>query len=45
VKYETVPRDGWAWADILQPVFRDGKILREQTLAEIRELSNAKVLD
>lgn len=45
VKYETVRGDGWAWADILQPVFRDGKILREQTLAEVRELSNAKVLD
>lgn len=45
VKYTTVRKEGWAWADILQPVYCDGKILRDQTLAEIRSISNEPALD
>ena len=43
--YETVPREGWAWADLLQPVYENGKILREQTFADVRERSNEPALD
>lgn len=45
-KYETVRReDGFAWADIMRDVYRNGKIMREQTFAEVRALSNEPALD
>lgn len=45
-KYETVRReDGFAWADIMRDVYRNGKIMREQTFAEVRALSNEPALN
>jgi nicotinic acid phosphoribosyltransferase len=39
-KWETVPLDGNAYRNELNMVFRDGEVMRDQTLAEIRALSN-----
>jgi nicotinamide phosphoribosyltransferase len=44
-KWETVSESGWAWANYLQPVFRDGELLRDQTFADVREHSNRPALD
>lgn len=45
-KYETVRReDGFAWADIMRDVYRNGKIMHEQTFAEVRALSNEPALN
>lgn len=39
-KWETVGESGWAWANHLQPVFRDGELLKDWKFSEIRERSN-----
>lgn len=39
-KYETVNSDGWAWADIMRPVFRNGVISQDWKLSDIRDRSN-----
>lgn len=44
-KWETVRYEGWAWADHMVPVFRDGVVQKDWTFAEIRERSNNPVLD
>lgn len=44
-KWETVRSDGWAWADHMVPVFRDGVVQRDWSFSEIRERSNDQVLD
>lgn len=38
--YETVPHDGNAWRDALENIYKNGKLLKEWTFAEIRERSN-----
>lgn len=44
-KWETVRSEGWAWADHMVPVFRDGVLQKDWRFSEIRERSNAPVLD
>ncbi len=44
-KWETVNESGWAWANYLQPVFRDGELLKDWKFSEVREHSNNRVLD
>jgi nicotinamide phosphoribosyltransferase len=44
-KWETVRSSGWAWADHMQPVFRDGELLKDWKFGEVRERSNGTVLD
>lgn len=44
-KWETVPAEGWHWADHLQAVYRDGKLVTEQSFADIRARANRPALD
>lgn len=42
--YQTVPREGNTWRDALGLVYRDGKLMRTTTLAEVRERANLPML-
>ena len=45
-KWETLNMDsGYNWADMLVPVYRDGKLLRDYTFQEIRDRSDSPALD
>jgi nicotinamide phosphoribosyltransferase len=44
-RYETVPVSGWAWADMLTPVYRDGKLVRDWSFQDVRERSNFPAMD
>jgi len=45
-KWETLNMDsGYNWADMLVPVYRDGKLLRDHTFQEIRDRSDSPALD
>jgi len=45
-KWETMSMDsGYNWADMLVPVYRDGKLLRDYTFQEIRDHSDRTALD
>lgn len=44
-KWETVRAEGWGWADYLQPVYRNGQIVREQTFADIRHRASLPPVD
>lgn len=39
-KFETVNSDGWAWADCLMPIYRNGDHLKYWTFSQVRERSN-----
>lgn len=44
-KWETVRSQGWAWADHMVPVFRDGVLQKDWRFSEIRERSNDDILE
>lgn len=44
-RYETVPLSGWAWADMLTPVYRDGKLVRDWSFQDVRDRSNYPAMD
>ena len=39
-KYETVPLDGYGYADIMQTVYSNGDLFNETTFEQVRERSN-----
>ncbi len=44
-KYETVAESGNHWRDLMQPVYRNGRILKEYSFSEVRERSNQEAMD
>lgn len=44
-KYETVPLDGYGYADIMQTVYRNGDLFKETTFEQVRERSNNPIIN